>query len=506
MLRILRSGQRWLTALFIVGIGGVFVLFLGLGAPLSGPGAGAVIEVGPYRFDNRAFERIRSATENRYRTNLGDDFDADAMRKTLDDIATRSLIERGILALEADATGLRVAVAEIERQVLDAGLFTGDDGRFDVQRFENWAQYEYGNQANFMREQRVAMLAGKMMQLLSSQARISEDEARHAVLQGLEEVRIAFIALDPSQPPEDFELDAAAVAELLATREDEVRARYDERDDRYNVPERVRARHILRTIPADASEAQIAEAEATAQSALRRLAAGEEFAALAAELSEDPGSKDAGGDLGFFQRGQMVTPFEEVAFSLAPGTTSDVVRTDFGFHIIHVEEHQQAQSRDFESVRDDLAREMLRLDAARSAVRARAERISAAIRAGSSLEDAARAEELTLERSGWLRRRPDGFVPSLGSAQELSATAFALEPGQSSPRIYEVGEKLAFVQLLERNEPDTEEVEKAVPEVRRQLSAQKRQAYTQTWLDQRYRALSDAGALSVNVPGANPSS
>ena len=171
-----------------------------------------------------------------------------------------------------------------------------------------------------------------------------------------------------------------------------------------------------------------------------------------------------------------------------------------------VEEHRQAQSRDFESVREELAREMLLFDAARATARTQAERISTAIRAGSSLEDAARAEELTLERSGWLRRRPDGFVPSLGSAQELSATAFALEPGQSSPTIYEVGDKIALVQLLERNEPDPEEVEKAVPEVRLQLSDQKRRAYVTTWLDSRYRALSDAGALSVDVAGARPGS
>ena len=78
---------------------------------------------------------------------------------------------------------------------------------------------------------------------------------------------------------------------------------------------------------------------------LERLRADEDFAEIAAEISEDPGSKDNGGDLGLFRRGQMVKPFEDAAFSLEPGTLSDLVRSDFGIHIIRVEEHTQASTR-----------------------------------------------------------------------------------------------------------------------------------------------------------------
>ena len=72
------------------------------------------------------------------------------------------------------------------------------------------------------------------------------------------------------------------------------------------------------------------------------------------------------------------------------------------------------------------------------------------MRGGKSLETAAREAELTLERSGRLQRRPDGFVPGLGAAQDLLALAFTLPAGASSPRIFEVGGKLALVQVLER--------------------------------------------------------
>ena len=158
-----------------------------------------------------------------------------------------------------------------------------------------------------------------------------------------------------------------------------------------------------------------------------------------------------------------------------------------------------AEHRDYEDVKGELARELLARESAGVESRAVAERLAAAVREGRSLEDAARAEELTLERSGWLRRRPDGFVPGLGAAQDLMATAFTLEPGESSATIYEVGDNLALVQALERNPPDPEEVEKALPDTRRQLLDQKRGAYAEAWLGRRRQQLADSGELAVNL-------
>ena len=105
----------------------------------------------------------------------------------------------------------------------------------------------------------------------------------------------------------------------------------------------IRARHILLRAPAEATPAQRDSVRALAESLRQRAGGGEDFAALAAEYSEDPGSAARGGDLGFFGRGRMVAPFEEAAFQLEPGEVSEVVESPFGYHIIRLEERQQQE-------------------------------------------------------------------------------------------------------------------------------------------------------------------
>lgn len=103
---------------------------------------------------------------------------------------------------------------------------------------------------------------------------------------------------------------------------------------------RVRARHILLTVPEGASQAQRDSVRELAEQLRQRAETGEDFAALAREHSEEPGAAQRGGDLGWFERGDMVKPFEDAAFALEPGEVSDIVETPFGLHVIKVEERE----------------------------------------------------------------------------------------------------------------------------------------------------------------------
>jgi peptidyl-prolyl cis-trans isomerase C len=139
----------------------------------------------------------------------------------------------------------------------------------------------------------------------------------------------------------------AHVAEAAATTDAEARAFYDKNPDKFKVDDKVRASHILLKVDAKAPEASRKQAQSRIAGILKRARSGEDFAALAAKHSQD-GSARQGGDLGYFARLEMVPAFSQVAFSLKPGEISDVVTTEFGYHIIKVTDKKAATTVPYE--------------------------------------------------------------------------------------------------------------------------------------------------------------
>jgi len=146
------------------------------------------------------------------------------------------------------------------------------------------------------------------------------------------------------------ELLKQELAKISITDED-LKAYYKANEDTFKVPEMVKARHILISAGKSAGADEKKKAMEKAEELLKRIKAGEDFAKLAAEFSDDKGSKEKGGDLGSFGRGRMVKPFEEAVFALKPGEVSGLVETQFGFHIIKVEEKTAAGIEPFEQAK-----------------------------------------------------------------------------------------------------------------------------------------------------------
>jgi len=128
--------------------------------------------------------------------------------------------------------------------------------------------------------------------------------------------------------------------------------------DEFKLPERVRARHILVKVEKDAGETDKAVALNKAKDILKKIKAGKDFAELANEFSEDPGTKGKGGDLGYFSRGKMVKPFEDAAFSLEPGSVSEIVETKYGHHIIKLEDRKPEEVQSLEEVKDRIKKKL----------------------------------------------------------------------------------------------------------------------------------------------------
>ena len=149
------------------------------------------------------------------------------------------------------------------------------------------------------------------------------------------------------------ELLDGQIGDKIAVSEKETRAYYDGNLETFKKPEQVRASHILIKVDPGADEAKKAEARTRIESVQTKLKKGEDFGALAKEYSEGP-SAPKGGDLGFFGRGQMVKPFEDAAFSMKPGQVSDMVETQFGYHLIMVTDRTPEGTLTYEEVRDRL--------------------------------------------------------------------------------------------------------------------------------------------------------
>ena len=498
MLKFIREGQRWLTALFVVGVGFVFVFFLGLGGPMEGPRPGSIATVGPYNFGFREFERARRVREDELQNQLGAQYDARRFRDTLDDLAVRQLVDDALLAVAAQELGMRVSNREIEHRVENDSGFRNAEGNFDIEAFRNFVDYEYGGERAFLLAQHPGELALKMRRLLLSQPHVSQGEIEHALRRELEQVRLAFVTID-AMPSEALEIDPAAVTEALDGRASDIEARYDSQPQRFNSPEQVHARHILVRVPSESTDAEIEAASERAQDLLARIEAGEDFEVLAREHSEDTASRESGGDLGFFRRGQMVGEFEEAAFGTEPGDVAGPVRSAFGIHLIRVEDRQEAESRSLAEASEELAIELLREDAALNEARVVADAIARDIGEGKPLEEAASARDLEVSRTGLIQRRVDGYIPGLGASSEVLATAFSLEPESSSPRVFQVGNRLALIASLERLPADPDEVAARAEEARETLRVERINSRAATWLNAQRDALLDAGMLEVDL-------
>lgn len=134
-----------------------------------------------------------------------------------------------------------------------------------------------------------------------------------------------------------------------------IKAFYDQNLERFKESDAIRASHILVAIPPNASAADKQQARAKADAVLKKVQSGADFAQLARAESQDRGSAENGGDLGFFGKGQMVPPFEAAAFILKPGEISPVVETQFGFHIIKQQEQRAARTTPLAEVNQQIA-------------------------------------------------------------------------------------------------------------------------------------------------------
>ncbi|MEW6326118.1 MAG: peptidylprolyl isomerase [Thermodesulfobacteriota bacterium] len=186
--------------------------------------------------------------------------------------------------------------------------------------------------------------------LLSQEARARKLDRDRAIAEKINELVDTVLAQ---------EFVTKYVFDKIKVTDKEINNYYSEHKTEFEDPEMVKARHILAKVPAEAKPDDWVAAETRIRGIKKRLDGGEDFAAVAQDSSEDPGSKDKGGDLGFFPRGQMVPEFEKAAFALKTGEVSEPIKTAFGYHIIKVEDRKEAKTKAFEEVEEEVKNRLI---------------------------------------------------------------------------------------------------------------------------------------------------
>jgi len=251
---------------------------------------------------------------------------------------------------------------------------------------------------------------------------------------------------------EYLELDIAAISESLSADEESLIGYYEQNKKAYIVPEQRRASHILITLDESGDDAARERSLKQAEAALERVRTGEDFAQVARELSQDPGSADQGGDLGFFGKGVMDQAFEEVTYAMSEGDVSEPVRSQFGFHIIKLTAIRPESGEPFDAVKEKIRSAYLKNEAERLFYEY-AERMSdLAYEDPDSLQPAADALGIETRRSNWFDREGgDGLFAST----KLVGAAFSddvLLEGHNSEAVEISSEHIAVLRVIEHEE------------------------------------------------------
>lgn len=234
--------------------------------------------------------------------------------------------------------------------------------------------------------------------------------------------------------------DENQIAAGLEMPEAVLRVAYDRDKERFRTPERVHARHIL-VMTQGKPEAEKAALKKKAEDLLKQVKGGGNFAELAKKNSDDPSSAVKGGDLDWFGRGRMVPQFEASAFSLKPGQISDVVTTDFGYHIIQTIEKEEAKVKPFDEVKGQITAELKKsqvLELTQKTIEAAREELVKNPSAIEAIGAKHKLQVIKAEKVG-----PNGALPSLGEASDLLGAAFSAKQGGVTPVVQPQTGKLA---------------------------------------------------------------
>ena len=446
----------------------------------TGTGAGArevVAEVNGRTVSAGDFQQRYLSQVQAYRQQFGGSLNDQLLRQLgVDQQILSQMIDEQVGLIEAEQNGITVSDDELAQQIFSIpGL--QENGRFiGEQRYEQLLQSQQPpmTKSQFEETLRRSMVLDKLRAALTDWMAVSDSDVEREYNQRNEKVKLQIVALTAAKFRGNVTVSDADVAAhfeahkaeyrigeqrkikyILLDRDQarlkiavpptDIQRYYNDNIQQYQTQEQVKASHILLKT-AGKDEAAVRK---QAEEILQQVKSGGDFAALAKKYSEDDGSKVNGGDLDYFARGRMVPEFEKVAFELPPGQISDLVKSQFGFHIIKVIDKRPGATRSLDEVRTQI-QEQLSLQLADQRVSDQAAQFTSRIKDMADLETAARELQLMVQESGFFQREDP--VPGLGAAPQVTAAAFKLQGTAASEPVATQRGPIFFA-VSERKDP-----------------------------------------------------
>lgn len=429
--------------------------FWGVDSYVKNAGNGdSLASVGGNPIGLNEFQQAMREQQERLRASMGESFNPamletpEARKAVLD-----NLINQRLLALDASKMHLSVADQQLRQTIAEIPAFQ-DNGQFSLPRYEAVLKAQGMTQAVFESRLRSDLALKQVLGAVAEGAMVSGNsvgqvysvqfeervvsEARLAAPQYSASVKLADDAARKfyDENRRRFELPAQVRVEYVVLGQDElasqlsigeadVRKEYDAHPERFRQGEERRASHILIQAAKDGDAATLKAAKEKADALLKQVKANPaDFARLAKENSQDPGSAEKGGDLGFFARGAMVKPFEDAAFGLAKeGEVSDVVQSDFGFHIIRLTGIKAEKVRAFDEVKGEIVAELKRAEAGKRFAETAEGFTNTVYEQADSLKPAAEKYKLQIRTSDWIAQ--GGRAPAPFDNPKLLAALFS---------------------------------------------------------------------------------
>jgi len=436
--------------------------------------------------------------------------------------AVDQLINRQALLSQAARMGFRVTPAEVKDELQHgryaATFFPGGNFIGETQYEDMLMQGANLTPAKF--EEAVAndILITKLQAFISGSASVSESEIHAEFLKENSKVKFDYALLKQDDlrkglHPTDAELQAfyeshkrayansvpekrkvkyaiieTAKAEAgVQVTDDDLRTYYDQNREQYRVPEQVKVSHIWIKMPLPGADGKIddkavAEAQHRADDLLKQLKGGAKFEDVAKKYSEDPGSSNVGGSLGWIGKGQMTAEFEKAAFSLPKGQMSDVVKTLDGFHIIRVDDKQDAHVKPLDEVKA-LIEPILKHQKAQDLAQKKADALLKDAKA-QNLDAVAATQGVPVINSDFFSRKD--MLPGLGPASQFMDAVFSATE-KSPPDQAPASQGIVVFQLLAVKPASTPTFE----EIRSRVEEEFKNERSSTLLSQKIQELSD---------------